>query len=413
MSLQTTLKNPLDRVDTLTNTMNWRGDWDAETQYFKNDVAISTDDRFAYILVEKTTIKDGIDPSVSPDWVELGSASTGIKSIIGVAGLIAVELIPKQVSINNTGITKINSGYGIVNSGTDQDLKLSTTTPAIIISGNSGINLTGTIILGVENKGIIAISNGGGLNIIRNGSDVKISNNLVDIQQSNGIEVTKVDNDYTISNTGIITFDIVGNGLVNNGTATEPIIESTSVKTVSILPNGNLILNGGDAQIILLSSNNADIGGFGSNVAFIPPTSIIPTGIKTWVTTTGGAQWNNYFQNGAPDPNGIFIVDFTQWVWGQNTDGIIGADEELTMYMGNSENSALYAILNATINLQVNGGYTMIVVGNVYININQARQAGNFYSSTVHFQIQNNTGISWTSQAKPIVNSVYYPNGII
>ena len=426
MSLTAALKNPLDRVDIVPTTMNWRGLWVGTEQYFQKDVTISTINSFAYILDGRSVTKGGLDPSLNPIWTQLATATIGIKSIAGVAGIVTIEFIPKQVSVNNTGIIKINAdpNNGIVNIGTDQDVKLVSTTPINLITGNSGIGLTevGNVVT-VENTGAISLSNGGGLTLPSSNGTTTISNVLSRILSGNsGIEVLDIyigPNELTneeIYNLGLITLDVVpDSGLTNSGTDTEPIIENTGVVTITAAPNGNITVStGATSQDIRLASNNADLGGFGQN-AFTPP-SVIGIGVtKQWATTSGATQWVNYFQNGTPatDPNGTFEVDMTQWIWGQQVDGTATTGEQLTIWMGNSTNPKLYQIPNSTINIQVDSIYIMISVGKVYINVNKARQYGNFATSILFFSITNMTGTEWICQANPTPNSVYYPNGII
>jgi len=76
------LDTPLERLATNPTGMNWRDIWDPTTQYYLNDVVVSPLNVNSYILIGKTTLLGGADPTLNPDWGEISPATTGVAQVI-------------------------------------------------------------------------------------------------------------------------------------------------------------------------------------------------------------------------------------------------------------------------------------------------------------------------------------------
>jgi hypothetical protein len=163
------LENPLERLNTLPTTMNWRGGWLATEQYYLNDVVVSPVNVASYILVGKTALLGGGDPTTNPDWVELSNTATGVLQVNAGIGLVNTGT-PTIVDLENTGIITIasgNAGIGVANgSGPPYPLNtvISNTGVLSVAAGNAGIAVSApTGAITVSNNGILGITAGTGL----------------------------------------------------------------------------------------------------------------------------------------------------------------------------------------------------------------------------------------------------------
>ena len=166
MSL-TTLQNPLNRLNVLPNTMNWRGGWDVSEQYYLNDLVSSPIDSFSYILTI-TSLLGGTDPSLSPEWTRL-TPVTGSGEIIFVGqgdGIIVDETDPSIPVVINDGVITFTAGIGLTNSGTPTD-PIFDNTGVLLITTATGLNNIGTAQEPeLENTGVLSLAVGTGLSLI-------------------------------------------------------------------------------------------------------------------------------------------------------------------------------------------------------------------------------------------------------
>jgi hypothetical protein len=163
------LENPLERLKFLPTTMNWRGGWLATEQYYLNDVVVSPVNVASYILVGKTALLGGGDPTTNPDWVELSNTATGVLQVNAGIGLVNTGT-PTIVDLENTGIITItagNAGIGVVDgSGPPYPLNtvISNNGVLSVAAGNAGIAVSApTGAITVSNNGILGITAGTGL----------------------------------------------------------------------------------------------------------------------------------------------------------------------------------------------------------------------------------------------------------
>ena len=163
------LDNPLERLATLPNAMNWRGGWLATEQYYLNDVVVSPVNLASYILNGKTALLNGGDPTTNPDWVELSATATGVLQVNAGVGLVNTNT-PTIVDLENTGIITItagNAGIGVVDgSGPPYPLNTVITNNGVlsVAAGNAGIAVSApTGAITVSNNGILGITAGTGL----------------------------------------------------------------------------------------------------------------------------------------------------------------------------------------------------------------------------------------------------------
>lgn len=202
------LDNPLERLAVLPNAMNWRGGWSATEQYYKNDVVVSPSNNASYILATKTTLLDGGDPTLNPDWIELSLPTTGVQSV--TAGL-NMALNPLGTATNpildNDGVRTFTAGLGL------QPDPLSTANDVII-----------------NNIGVLSVVQGLGMNITA-GQNPTITNDGVRqiLTAGGGISVDANVNTPTLTNTGIISL-AAGPGIKLTGGNDPKTIESIAAQ---------------------------------------------------------------------------------------------------------------------------------------------------------------------------------------
>lgn len=414
MSL-TPLDNPLERLGINPTGMNWRGLWDATEQYYLNDVAIAPSNSASYILAGKTALLDGGDPSLNPDWIELSATTTGVVSVNAGVGITITGTGTNPI-VNNAGVINLTAGTGIANTGTATNPIVQNTGVVSLVQG-VGIQITGTTNPTIANTGIRTLTQGAGISISAGSNPTIANSGLISAVAGTGISVS-AGQTPTIANTGVLTFT-ASTGIANTGTATAPIVENTGI--LSITAGTGLATTGGQnptlsATIFPTLSRIICInwGIFGSNpmdsvlnppnnVAIsqsqFPPTSVI----------------SDHFLNGSPDPNGVWIVDFSS-VGIVNVNGAISPPAPLTITLVDTLNSASYILSSAEggaiLALSgILGNAQALTFGLVELNISAIRATGFRRLDQIH--ITNGTGgIWWISTAPNVLFAQYYPNGV-
>jgi hypothetical protein len=165
MSL-TTLQNPLSRLNSLPNTMNWRGGWDVSEQYYLNDIVSSPIDTFSYILTAASLL-GGTDPSLSPEWTRL-TPITGSGEITFVGqgdGIIVDETDPSIPVVINDGVITFTAGNGLTKTGPPQDPVIDNT-GVLTLAVTTGLNNIGTAQQPhIVNTGVLSLAVGTGLSL--------------------------------------------------------------------------------------------------------------------------------------------------------------------------------------------------------------------------------------------------------
>jgi hypothetical protein len=236
----TTLENQLSRLTVLPNAMNWRGGWSVSEQYYLNDVVISPNDGYSYILTV-TSLIGGVDPAGNlVDWTGIAPATGGgITAIVGGAGISIDNTNPLIPVVNNTGIITATAGVGLVNIGTANDPEF-------------------------DNTGVITLV------------------------ATNGITNTSTAENPILENTGLLSL-AVGNGIANIGTLQDPNIENTRNTALYVLPAGGAFINPGfhDGSI---DPEHLELGRF-----TIPSDAVPGSTALLYVSGWGVDTWNANF----------------------------------------------------------------------------------------------------------------------
>lgn len=220
------LENPLQRLTSLPNSMNWRGGWDVTQQYYLYDVVVSPTDGNPYIL-SVTALLGGADPALSatPDWEIVAASGSGVVSITADPTLGVQNVGTAQnVVLVNTGVLSITADpvTGINNTGTPSD-------PILVNTGV--ISIATDPVTGLQNTGTAT-------------NQVLVNTGVLGITAQNGCTNAGTAQNPIIENSGVISCT-AQNGCTNTGTATAPVIENTGVLTVTAATSPSGITIGG------------------------------------------------------------------------------------------------------------------------------------------------------------------------
>jgi len=212
----------LETLRLLPTTMQWRGIFNPDTQYLKNDIVVGGTTRRTYVCIVVSATLGFADPT-PPEWYEFTGGTSGIHSLDIGAGLSNSGTDTSAI-LDNTGVIDVISGSNIFLSGTAQNRIVNSLSLTGFIAG-LGITTSGS---NITNNGIQTIRTGGGL-FASPGPNVQLSlNNILSVATSVGIS--------------------------NVGTALNPIIENTWVRTLTLID----IVNTGTANDLILRNNGVE-----------------------------------------------------------------------------------------------------------------------------------------------------------
>tara|TARA_R110000868_G_scaffold23221_1_gene94019 strand:+ start:382 stop:1602 length:1221 start_codon:yes stop_codon:yes gene_type:complete len=294
------LSSPLARYNALPTVVNWRGGWDEDTEYYRNDIVVSPLTSGSYINISASTATRGQgDPSTNlADWFTFGEGAAGVQEIQGSEYItVGPTTTP---SITNNGVCEMAIGQNLNNLGTQndpilEDLGLTNVIPSAGISfvGNT-ISNTGLISLRPGNSGItvngttnVALSCSGVLSITPSDNTITVGAGLTPL----------------ITNNGLLSL-IASTGLVNNSTAQTPDLENGGV--IDISSNGINITDFPNVKLSVFQSSISLIGTL-VNVTITPNPSqdfTIP------ITQNPGTIWATCLATGAPYSTGTFTINF-------------------------------------------------------------------------------------------------------
>lgn len=426
MSIQG-LENPFQRLAALPTTMNWRGTWVNDETYFQNDVVVSPINAASYILPNTTTTRGGPDPSLNPLFIELSPTSTGIVGITPGGGIGVDNTNPQQPVVSNLGVITVTAGVGIDVDNTDpQNIVINSTGVETILPG-AGIQITGSQQLPtIINAGVRQVTPGTGIQLSNNTGVVQITNaGLISVLPGTGIDVGLDTHNVTITNTGVVDFQVVGGGLQRGGTAANRTIQNTGVLSVTALDNSIQVDNTNPQTPILYASSPqitkifaANPAGYNNWQGVIPPNGIVPIGV-----TISPGIFQTYLASGAPNPNGVFIIDMAQYT--ANFLAAAGGSpnviantfsftfEDVTTVGGPYEYISAVIVNNQSLvaGIPYTGSGINTSITPLYFNVADARTAGLRTLNIVH--IRNNTnGNMQIVSFNSLVTGSYYPNGL-
>jgi hypothetical protein len=422
MSLQATLKNPLDRIGLLPTTMNWRGLWVETEQYFIYDLVVSSVNSSTYILLNQTALKGGDDPTTNADWAEFSATATGVQSVTAGLGIENIGTTT-EVILQNTGVRTLEVGSGLALVGSDPQNPTIINTGVNSITQGAGINVqtlaipNNPKITQISNTGVLSVATGNaGITIDNTNPQIPVISNtgVYSVTSGNaGISVNTANNIATINNTGVLSFNIVGTGLSNStGTATDIKLQNTGILTVSAGIGSGITITG-DAQNPQLASYAPQLTQVTDGTTMTITPSEIPSGtscIIGFVQTTGNL-WATYLANGDPSArDGYFVIDLSRIILSPSTYSQ-PIDPASTVNIS-IEDAAGHSLIIGTIqsnNGTTGGTYTPYSLGGLVFRLAAARSNG--LNSVSKIVIGNNTGITLYSANTSAIYAVYYPDG--
>lgn len=415
------LQNPYERLQILPTTMNWRGTWLITQTYFKNDVVISPINGASYILVGKTALNGGADPSASANFIELSPLSTGVQGITAGAA-ISISGPANNPTITNDGVRTVDGdGVTIVVDNTNPNNPVISSNSITILQGGAGITINNA------NPQIPVVSNTGVRQIVAADASVSVSNptgivsissnGLISVLAGTGISVTGDQQNPEIGNTGVVSL-AVGDGLSSTG-GVNPTISNTGVLSVTA-GDSSIVVTGTPQNVILRTTAPVLTRIFSFNFGFPNDFNARAPGavqIINGVTPNTPNIFTDYLASGAPDPNGIFMIDLSSIIllFTTATDPTV-VQNVVSVGFSNGPNEYVSStVLNDTY-LIIGIPYSLVrgltaALGTVYFNVADARAAG--LTSLTQLRIFNNTNGTMILQNTEVVfNGTYYPDGL-
>lgn len=414
------LQNPFQRLAALPTVVNWRGTWLITQTYFLNDVVISPFNAASYILTGQTSVTGGLDPSLSTLYQEISPLSTGITGIQQGTGILITGPANNPTITNNGVQTLVGDGVTIVVDNTNPNQPSISSNSITILQHGTGISIDNS------NPQIPVVTNSGVRQILAADVSVNVSNptgvvsisanGLLGLTQGPGIVIdTTSAQNPTISNSGVISL-AVGNGLSTTG-GVNPSIANTGVLTVAAADT-SIIVSGTAQNVILRTSAPVLTRIF--NVSLPPVSDFSPISPGFPLIMQGASPplpniFTDYLANGAPDAQGIFMIDLNGLSLIFQAAGAPSVVQNIyTVAFYDSVLSLEYqsaTILNQSY-LTLGQAFPITTLqGSVYFNVADARTVG--LRQLTSIRIYNNTnGAMLVQSIIPIINGTYYSNGL-
>jgi hypothetical protein len=390
--------------------------------YFKNDVVVSPTNGSSYILTGTISVSEGVDPVLSVVWTEFSGLSTGVQSVNGVAPGIDVDNTnPLQPIIINTGVLNVIGGGGAIDvDNTDPQNPVINSTAISNLGQGAGISIGGTITVPViNNAGVLQVLPGNGIAVSAPTGNVTVTNNgVISLVPGTGIDIdTTVDpRNPTIYNTGVASLVVQTPGLSSTG-GLNPTIANTGVLTVA--PADSSIIITGTAQNPILQSDTPIISLLSASTNYSGQPAIQP-GTTGTIPLFGvpGNLFATYVSTGAPNPNGVFMLDMTTISFMFNSVGgnttVVSSPYSIS-FADTITAGGPYFYTSATFpaNYWLSLGQTYPItafLGQVYFNVAAARATGMRIVSSI--RITNGTNAPMVLTSSGGMFAVYYPNGI-
>lgn len=306
------LDTPYKRFAALPQAVNWRGTWDAQTEYFQNDIVLSPLDSAAYIQISaSSTIQGGGDPSTNPDWFQFGSGAGGVQEIRSDPWISVSNTT--NPTITNVGVRDFTLSPDLNNLGTATDPVLECTGVLQVVPGlGIDIQMSPLAIPQLFNTGVREVTGQNGIAIIDGltPQDKKIYYTGLGTLTSPQPGLT-VGPGATplVTNTGLFSV-ATGVGIANSSTPQTPDLSNTGL--LSVVGSGITVSPAGGAGAVTLSTVHPAVSQVGTIAAVMTPATLNttnPTG-RIAVTQTAGTDWATSISTGVPYATGTYVLDF-------------------------------------------------------------------------------------------------------
>lgn len=321
--IQNELDTPLARLATLPQMMSWIGEWNANDEYYRNNVVTDPLTTGTYIYTGfSASIRGGLPPSqvIGPSiWTAFGAiVAAGVQRIVEGNG-IKVDGSDTVPTISNTGVILTTTDGGLENIGTPQFPTYVLANAVSQVQPDLGISVTNNAVPLIANTGVINIVPGAGISVSGQ-SDVTLANTgviSIGVAPGTALTITNPGQNPTINSTGASSIiPGVGIALEPGRPVNEPQLNNTGV--TDITPNNIAVAQGpggpGDLELRMINSVKTLVYN-SQNLVMTPPTlvndgdqGIIP------ITQSVGTFWEDAMENGPPLPNnnqGTFVLEFS------------------------------------------------------------------------------------------------------
>lgn len=307
MAAQTTLElaTPLQRLNALPTAVNWRGVWNEDIEFYKNDIVISpiTSGSFINISASSATRGQG-DPSTNPaDWYIFGEGAPGVQEIQGSEYITVGPTTTPEIT--NNGVREMAIGQNLNNLGTQNDPILEDLGITNIIPVSPGITYDGDTL---SNSGLIYLSAGNSGITVDGTTEVSLAcAGILSMTALNPTITVGAGLTPLITNNGLLSVTALS-GLTNTGTPQEPDLVNDGVIDIS---SNSMAVTG--FPNVKLSATHPFISLVGTLVDVIP---VISPGVNSVIYTVPltqdpGTLWASCLGSGTPYSTGTFTLQFS------------------------------------------------------------------------------------------------------
>lgn len=226
-------------------------------------------------------------------------------------------------------------------------------------------------------------------------------------------------NATTINGGNVLNNITAGTGLIKTGTSTNPTLSNSGV--LSLTAGSNITLSGSTGNITISASSTPTtpqvklsrlgISGSGSS-----PVSGGTIGYQS-INFISGALYNDILAGSSPDPNGVWVLDFSPLcllLTGSLNTGIvnigIGDSIDSGIYYNSAPNNAQFGSLPVTNGLVPRTGSCPPLIIKVS---DLVATCPNISSPLTRLYFNNqSTDTLWVQTLPPAINCYYYPNGV-
>jgi hypothetical protein len=324
---------------------------------------------------------------------------------------------PLQPIISNTGVLTITGGAAVLVSGPIENPTISSSAITQLGEG-AGISITGPSATPiVTNTGVLQVIDGAGINVTAPTGIVTISNlGVVQVVAGAGIGVDLTNPQVpVISNTGVVSLK-AGPGLLSTG-GPNPEISNLGVLTVQAADTSITVT--GTGQNVLLSTDAPTISLFSASTNYSGAPDVNP-GVTVGFNLFGvpGNEFSDYVLNGAPNPNGIFMVDMTtiSFMFEATPQNPTVTASPYSLSFSDTVTPGGPYFYTPTVFppeyfLSLGRTYPITAfLGQVYFNVAAARATGMRVCNI--FRVTNGTNAKMKITSSGGIFAVYYPNGI-
>jgi len=303
MAAQTTLElaTPLQRLNALPTAVNWRGVWNEDIEFYKNDIVISPLTSGSYINISASSATRGQgDPSTNPaDWYIFGEGAAGVQEIQGSEYITVGPTTTPEIT--NNGVREMAIGQNLNNLGTQNDPILEDLGITNIIPVSPGITYDGDTL---SNSGLIYLSAGNSGITVDGTTEVSLAcAGILSMTALNSTITVGAGLTPLITNNGLLSVTALS-GLTNTGTPQELELSNDGVIDIS---GSSMVVTG--FPNVKLSASRPSISLIGTlvNITITPNPSqffTIP------ITQNPGTIWASCLATGTPYSTGTFTINF-------------------------------------------------------------------------------------------------------